>query len=264
MTGKQMRETLAAGGTVVGTFFQYVHHPSVVEMLPERGLDFVIVNTEHNVLDLADFLGLRWALESRGIACLVRVYNRRPEDVARACDMFPDGVVVPYVEKAEEVRRLVAAAKYRPLKGASLDRLLGGGEWPSAASREYVGARCERTFFCAMVESVRAVENIEAICSVPGLDAVLVGPNDLSVSMGLPEKRDHPDFVKTLRRVMDAAERHGVAAGAHFSQFSHVERLIGQGARFLPYSSDARLIQHGTAAFVEAIRERVARRGRPS
>jgi len=171
---------------------------------------------------------------------------------------------VPYVEKAEEVRRLVAAATYRPLKGASLDRLLGGGEWPSAASREYVGARCERTFFCAMVESVRAVENIEAICSVPGLDAVLVGPNDLSVSMGLPEKRDHPDFVKTLRRVMDAAERHGVAAGAHFSQFSHVERLIGQGARFLPYSSDARLIQHGTAAFVEAIRERVARRGRPS
>ena len=254
MSGARMKQKLANGERVFGTFFQYVTNPAVVEVLPDEGLDFVIVNEEHNALDMADFLPLRFALETKGIACLVRVPGRDPDRVAKACDAFPDGVVIPYVEDPVELRALVGAAKRRPLKGEALERLLTTGEYPSEASRRWIEEKCANTFFAAMVESVRALENLEAICATPGVDAVFVGPNDLTVSMGIPEERDHPDFIAAIQRIIDTAEAHGVAAGSHFSKLEHAQRLIEQGARFIPFSSDLRLIQAGVPTFLQALR----------
>ena len=249
-----LKDKLARGERVFGTFFQYVTNSGVVEVLPAEGLDFVIVNSEHNALDIGDFHGIQFALQSRGIACLARIHNREMEEVAKACDSYPDGVVVPYVEDVEELKRLVGAAKYRPLKGPALEKVIQRGEWPSEQTREYVRNKCARTVFCAMIESVRSMENLEQICAVPGLDAVFIGPNDLTVSMGIPEERDHPRFVEAVQRVIDVGQKHGVAGGAHFSQIAHAQRLIRQGARFIPFSSDLRMIQFGSAEFLKTLR----------
>ena len=251
MNEKTLKKKLAAGEAVHGTFFQWIHNPAIVEMMPEQCLDFVVVSVEHNALGLADFLGMQFALQTKGIACLARVHSRDPEDVARACDAFPDGVVVPYIEDVEELRGLIAAAKCRPLKGEAQRHLLERGEWPSTKTQAYVAKKCANTFFAAMIESVRAVENIDAICSLPGLDAVFIGPNDLTVSMGIPEERDHPEFVGMVARVIEAAERHGIPAGAHFNKASHLERLIAQGGRFLPFASDGHWIQAGLSEFAK-------------
>lgn len=245
MSDNPLKTKLNNGGKVFGTFIQYTTNPSFVEILPENGLDFVIVTVEHNALDLADFLPLQWALKSRGIACLARVHNRDPEDVARICDTFSDGVVIPYAEDVCELKYLIAAAKYRPLKGVALKRLLQKGEWPSDKTREYIEAKCANTFFAAMIESRQALDNLEDICALPGVDAVFVGPNDLTVSLGIPEERDHPDFVAAVQRVIDVAEKHDIVAGAHFSRLSHAQRLLDQGARFIPFSSDLRMLQAG-------------------
>ena len=94
MTGKEIKQHLKNGGSVFGMFFHYITNPAIVEVLPDQGLDFVIVNVEHNALDLA------------------RVHSREPDDVTRVCDSFRDGVVVPYAEDPVQVRRLLAAAKY--------------------------------------------------------------------------------------------------------------------------------------------------------
>jgi 2-keto-3-deoxy-L-rhamnonate aldolase RhmA len=250
MCGKRIKEKLAAGQTVFGTFFQYTTNPAIVEMLPGTGLDFVVVNAEHNALSFADFMPLSYALRDKGIACLLRVHSRDTEDVAKACDAFADGVVLPYVEDVAQAKRLVAAAKYRPLKGVALERVLAGGPWPSEKTREYIEKKCENTLCCPMIESVKSVENLDAICSIPGIDAVFVGPNDLTVSMGIPEERDNPEFVAIMQRIIDTAARHGIAAGGHFSQLSHAQRIIAQGARFIPFSSDARVIQKGIPEFL--------------
>jgi 2-keto-3-deoxy-L-rhamnonate aldolase RhmA len=154
----------------------------------------------------------------------------------------------------EQLRRLAAAAKHRPLKGEALERLLADGEWPSDKTRAAVEAKCANTLFVPMIESVRAVENLDAICSIPGVDAVFVGPNDLTNTMGIPEQRDNPAFVETIQRIIDVAAKHGVAAGAHFSKLEHARRLIRQGGRFIPFSSDARLIQAGVPTFLAALR----------
>lgn len=253
MHGRQIKETLKGGGRVLGTFFHHISNPTAAELLPTRGLDFVVVTTEHNALGLSDFLPLQIALRGRGIACLARTHSANPDDIARICDSFPDGVVVPYVEDPLRLQYLMAAAKYRPLKGAALERLIETGEWPSEKTKAYIEEKCADTLFCPMIESVDAMENLDAICSVPNIDAVFVGPNDLSVSMGIPEERDNPEFIAAMQAIIDTAERHGIAAGGHFSKREHGRRLIEQGARFIPFSSDIHVMTAGFQAFTSAL-----------
>ena len=249
MSGQRLKEKLRGGGRVFGLFFQYTTNPAVVDVLPASGLDFVVVTCEHNALDLAEFFPIQYALRTKGIACLARIHSRDPEDVAKACDVY-DGVVIPYVEDIELAKRLAAAACYRPLKGEALERVIKTGEWPSEASRQYCLDRCKHTFLAPMIESVRSVQNLDAICQIPGIDAVFVGPNDMTVSMGIPEERDNPQFIQIIQTIIDTAGKHNIAAGVHFSKWEHTRRLIEQGGRFIPFGSDLSHIQQGVARFL--------------
>src|SRR4051812_18349309 len=189
--GVALKEKMLRGDAVYGTFIQHSVNPAIVDVIPEGMLDFVIVTAEHNALDLAEFLPVRYALAAKGIACLARTHSREVDDVSKVCDSF-DGVVVPYVEDVEHCRRLAAAAVYRPLKGQALDRVLAEGKWPSDKTRNYVtNERCANTVFIPMIESVLGIENLEKICAIPGVNAVFVGPNDLTTSMGIPNEYDH-------------------------------------------------------------------------
>ena len=243
MSGKILKDKLIKGQTVYGTFFQHHVNPAMVDFLPPGALDFVIVSAEHTALDLAEFLPIRYALASKGIACLARTHSRDPDDVSKVCDTF-DGVVVPYVEDVEHAKRLAAAAVFRPLKGQALERVLAKGQWPSAKTERYVtDVRCADTVFIPMIESVAGVENLDAICSIPGVHAVFVGPNDLTVNMGIPNEYDHPDLIAMLKRIIDTADRHHVAAGCWFGKSDQALRTIRQGARLVVYSNDGVLLR---------------------
>ena len=241
--GKILKDKLLQGQTVFGTFLQHTTNPAIVDVLPDNALDFVIVTAEHNALDLAEFLPIRYALAAKGIACLARTHSREPDDVSKVCDSF-DGVVVPYVEDVEHAKRLAAAAVYRPLKGVALDRVLAEGKWPSEKTRRYIAEeRCVNTVFVPMIESVLAVENLDAICSIPGVHAVFVGPNDLTTSMGIPNEYDHPDLIATLQKIIDVANSKHVAAGCWFGKREQAQRTIRQGGRFVVYSNDGALLR---------------------
>jgi 2-keto-3-deoxy-L-rhamnonate aldolase RhmA len=255
MDGKTLKDKLIKGETVYGTFFQHATNPAMVDFLPEGALDFVIVTPEHTALDLAEFLPIRYALASKGIACLARTHSREPDDVSKVCDVF-DGVVVPYVEDVEHAKRLAAAAVYRPLKGRALDRVLAEGRWPSEQTRRYVTeVRCPNTVFIPMIESVLAVENLDEICSIPGVHALFVGPNDLTVNMGIPNEYDHPDLIAMLKRIIDAGDRHHVAAGCWFGKPEQALRTIRQGARFVVFANDGLMLQEAMAASFARLRK---------
>jgi 2-keto-3-deoxy-L-rhamnonate aldolase RhmA len=250
MSGKVLRDKLIKGDRVFGTFFQHAVCPALVDFLPPGALDFVIVTAEHNALDVADFLPMKYALNARGIACLARTHSRDPDDVSKVCDSF-DGVVVPYVEEVAHAKALAAAAVYRPLKGKALQRVLDRNEWPSDATKDYVTkVRCPDTVFIPMIESVAGVENLDAICSIPGVHAVFVGPNDLTVNMGIPNEYDHKDLIAMLKRIIDTADRHHVAAGCWFGTTAQALRTIRQGARLVVYSNDSAMLKDAmTLAF---------------
>jgi 2-keto-3-deoxy-L-rhamnonate aldolase RhmA len=246
MIAKVLKDKLIRGETVFGTFIQHAVTPALVDFLPENTLDFVIVSAEHNALDLAEFWPMKYALASKGIACLARVHSRDPDDVSKACDSY-DGVVVPYVEDVAHAKRLAAAAVYRPLKGQALDKVIAGGVWPSEKTKTYIEAKCRDTLFVPMIESVAAVEKLDEICSIPGVHAVFVGPNDMTVNMGIPDEYDHPDLIAMLKKIIDTAERHHVAAGCWFGKLDQQLRTMRQGSRFVVFSNDSLLMKNTIA-----------------
>jgi 2-keto-3-deoxy-L-rhamnonate aldolase RhmA len=255
MLGKSLREKLVRGEVVYGTFFQHAINPAMVDFLPEGALDFVIVTPEHNALDLAEYLPIRYALASKGIACLARTHSRDPDDVSKVCDSF-DGVVVPYVEDVEHARRLAAAAVFRPLKGRALNQLLSRNEWPSEKTRRYVTEeRCANAVFIPMIESVAAIENLDAICAIPGIHALFVGPNDLTTTMGIPNEYDHPDLIAMIGRVIAAGNRHHIAAGCWFGQQDQALRTIRQGARLVVFSNDGLMLKDAMGAAFNRLRK---------
>ena len=255
MNAKTLKEKLLHGESVFGTLVQHMVAPAMVDFLPDNALDFVIVTAEHNGLDLAEFLPIKYALASKGIACLARVHSRDPDDVSKAADSF-DGVVVPYVEDVEHAKRLAAAAVYRPLKGQALAQVLAGGAWPSDKTKKYVTeVKCRDTLFVPMIESVLAVENLEAICAIPGVSALFVGPNDMTVNMGIPNEYDHPDFIAKVQRVIDTGNRYHIAAGCWFGKVEQMKRTIRQGARFNVLSNDSSLLREAFQSAFSQVRK---------
>lgn len=246
--GKILKDKLIQGKTVYGTLIQHAVTPAIVDFIPDNTLDFVIVTAEHNALDLAEFLPLRYALAAKGIACLARTHSRDPDDVSKTCDSY-DGVVVPYVEDVEHARRLAAAAVYRPLKGLALERVLKEGKWPSSKTEKYVSeVRCADTVFIPMIESIVGVENVDAICDIPGVNALFIGPNDLTTNMGIPNEYDHPDLIAMIQKVIDAADRRHVATGCWFGKPEQAQRTMRQGARLVVYSNDSSMLRDAMEA----------------
>lgn len=252
---KALKDKLLKGHTVYGTLFQNAICPGLVDFLPDGALDFVIVSAEHNALDLADFLPMRYALASRGIVCLARTHSREPDDVAKVCDSF-DGVVVPYVEDVEHCKRLAAAAVFRPLKGVALERVIKNGQWPSDKTRRYVTEeKCADTLFIPMIESVRAVENLDALCAVPGVSALFIGPNDLTTNMGIPNEYDSSEFISVIQRIIDTGNRHHIPAGSWFGKTEQALRTIRQGARLVVYSNESSMMRDAMAAAFTQLRK---------
>ena len=255
MDGKTLKDKLIKGETVYGTLFQHSVVPSIVDVIPDNSLDFVIVTCEHSALDLAEFLPMKYALASKGIACLVRTHGRDEADVARVCDTF-DGVVIPYAEDLENIKRLAAAAVYRPLKGKVLDQVVKTGKFKNLNTEAYIEKKNSGTVFIPMIESVPAVEKLDEICSIPGVHAVFVGPGDLTANMGIPGEYDHPDLIKSLKRIIDTAEKHHVAAGCWFGTTKQAMRTIRQGARLVVYSNDGLLFGNAISSAFTELRKR--------
>ena len=249
-----LKEKMMKGHTVFGTLIQHAVVPAIVDFIPDGSIDFVIVTAEHNALDIGDFMPLRYALAAKGIATLARTHSRDADDVAKVCDSF-DGVVIPYAEDVELIKRLAAAAVYRPLKGEALERAIKEGKWPSDKTRDYIEQKCADTLFVPMIESVKAVNNLDAICSIPGVSALFIGPNDMTTNMGIPNEYDNPEFIAVVQKVIDAADKRHIPAGSWFGKTEQQLRAIKQGARFICHSNDSSLLKDVMTQVFGALRK---------
>jgi 2-keto-3-deoxy-L-rhamnonate aldolase RhmA len=175
-----------------------------------------------------------------------------------ALDGGAHGVLIPYCETAEEVRAVVTAARLRPLKGAALESAMAGGPLPSDAARDYLAKRNANVVVFIGIESVTALENLEAILdageAAGGIDGFMIGPNDLSISLGLPEQYEHPRYVEAVERIIRVAAARGVAAGPQCMTADSAAFWKEKGARFLLLSSDWRALAEGFRPLLARVR----------
>jgi 4-hydroxy-2-oxoheptanedioate aldolase len=153
------------------------------------------------------------------------------------------GIIAPYVETVEQVRALRGAVKLRPIKGQRLQRIIDGEE-PEPELAAYMESHASKRALIVNIESVPAMDALDDILAEPGLDAVLIGPHDLSCSLGIPEQWDHPRFLAACENIFRRARTAKIGAGIHFwGSASQQARFLNFGANLLIHSADISLFQ---------------------
>lgn len=234
-------EKLNSGKNVYGTCVTSTG-PMWPGAIKNAGLDFVFIDTEHIPLDRHELALLCQLYKANSIVPVVRIPSPDPYRACQAIDGGANGIVIPYIESKAQVIDLVAAVKYRPLKGELLAAYMDGSKKMPDNLKAYVQQFNSANLCIANIESVPAMERLEEILSVPGLDAVFIGPHDLSVSLGLPEQYDHPEFEKAVRTIIHTTRKMGLHIGIHFSLEPERQiKWMKEGANIVVHSFDIAL-----------------------
>ncbi|MCE9533278.1 MAG: aldolase, partial [Planctomycetes bacterium] len=238
MTGREIIQALHDGRHVFSSAMVNTS-PLWPNLVKQSGIDFVFVDTEHTPIDRQTLSWICHAYQGLGIPPVVRLPCNDPFEACKVLDAGAGGVIGPYLETADQVRALVGAVKWRPLKGRRLQEALRDPNTLEPELRTYLEQRNGDKILIANIESVPAIENLHEICSVPGLDAVLIGPHDLSCSLGIPEQYDHPRFEEAVLKIFRIAREHRVGAGCHF--WLSLDREVAwakAGGNLVMHSSD--------------------------
>ncbi|HSI11158.1 MAG TPA: aldolase/citrate lyase family protein [Chthoniobacter sp.] len=228
--------------------------PMWPKALEGSGLDFVFIDTEHIALDRAQVSWMCQAYSRMGLPPIVRIPSPDPYEATKMLDGGAGGIIAPYVETAEQAQALRGAVKLRPIKGQRLtDRLNGKTFEPEI--EEYVRARNTQALILN-IESGPAIEALDEILAVPDIDAVLIGPHDLSCSLGIPEQYTHPKFREAVRTIFGKARAAGIGAGIHFWGDMELEAdFVRDGANLLIHSADISLFQKHLQLELTALKE---------
>jgi 2-keto-3-deoxy-L-rhamnonate aldolase RhmA len=235
---KQLLAKLKNGNTVYGTCISSVA-PLWGKAARNAGLDFVFLDTEHIPLERMEIAALCQLYSAQGIAPIVRIPSPDPYRACQIIDAGAEGILAPYIEETEQVTEMVGALKYRPLKGRRLQEALKNPSSLEPELKNYLANYNLGNICLINIESVPAFEKLDELLSVPGVDAVFIGPHDLSVSLGVPEMYDHPKFEKVVQFIIHKCREKNVAVGIHFSESPDRQiKWMKEGANIIIHSSD--------------------------
>jgi len=233
----EIRQSLLANKTSVGSWMQ-IPHPSIAEIMGQAGYDWVAVDMEHGAISVHQLPDLFRALELGETLPLVRLATGNPKDCKQALDAGAGGVIVPMIQSASQLIQVRDACCWPPAgnRGVGFSRANLFGKHFAAYCQE-----AQAPLLVAMIEHIHAVENLEEILSVEGLDAILIGPYDLSASMGKTAQFDQPMYIEVIERIRSLCLQANIACGVHvvMPDVATLQQRIREGYRFLAYSIDA-------------------------
>ena len=262
LSGAEFKKQLRAGVPKMGLFLN-AHSPTVAEQLAHSGYDWLLVDTQHGPMGYESLSAMLAGISSGGAKSLVRVgaYTDRP-GIQQALDMGADGVLVPYINNAEEARQAVSCARYPtagtrsvyfPQRSMNKAGLLG-----------YAGAANENVIVALQVETADCIKNIDEIAAVPGVDILFLGQNDLCMSMGLYEKYKFPDMYTSPElgaatdKLKAAAQRNNVILGLFLFGTSRVGEFLNKDFPFISIGNNLHHILTQASAYVGDM-ERISR-----
>jgi 2-dehydro-3-deoxyglucarate aldolase/4-hydroxy-2-oxoheptanedioate aldolase len=244
-----LRRRLAAGHTLYGTFLG-LGSAMAAEACALAGFDWLLVDLEHGGGDESTLLAQQLAADAHGVPMLVRVESTDRIRAGRVLDLGAEGVMFPRLESAADAEQAVRHLRY-PRQGdrgvATYNRACGFGTHPEA-----LATANDRIVGIIQVENRQAVERVDDIAAVPGVDVLFIGPRDLSYDLGVPGDTGAPVFREAVQRVLAAAERAGIAAGILAPDAEAARHYADDGFRFIGVSSDATLLANAGRQVVEA------------
>jgi len=247
MRANHVKRRLAAGEPSVGTWLA-LPSPESAEYVSRLDFDWLVVDTEHNAVDINTLSRMFTAMVGSNTAPMVRIPWNSAENFKRVLDAGAWGVVVPMVNSRAEAEGAAEAMRYPPAGRRSVGGGRHGISFETGAEQYFQHANDE-LLLVVQIEHVHAVEHLDDILSVPGVDACFIGPNDLAASMGIglgvPLESEHPGIMEAIDAVLAACRKHGVAPGIHCSDGPAVAKRIGQGFQFCAMASELRYMLSG-------------------
>ena len=234
---QSIRATLKKGEASIGSWMQ-LPSASVAELMGQSGYDWVAVDMEHGSITASQLPDLFRALELGNTLPLARLIEGNQKECKQALDAGAGGVIVPMVDNAAQLARVRAECSWPPSgsRGVGFSRANLFGKNFDTYSLE-----AQKPLLIAMIEHVRAVGNLEEILSVQGLDAILVGPYDLSASMGITAQFDRPEFIEIMGKIKYLCKSMNVASGIHVvpPSVAQLQDTVKEGYQFIAYSVDS-------------------------
>ena len=267
LTGAEFKKQLRAGSPKLGLFLNS-HSPTVPEQLAHSGYDWLLVDSQHGPMGYEKLSAMISGISNGGAKSLVRVggYSDRP-GIQQSLDIGADGVLVPYINTADEARQAVSCARYPttgtrsvyfPQRSMNKEGLLG-----------YAGAANNNVIVALQVETADCIKNIDEIAAVPGVDILFLGQNDLCMSMGLYEKYEFPHMYTSpelgaaTEKLVNAARKNNVILGLFLFGTSRVGEFLDKGFSFISIGNDLHHILTQSGAYVKDVEEIAKSKGKP-
>ena len=236
-----LKKKLQAKELTIGSWITLAH-PAIAEIMAKAGFDWLAVDLEHSVITIREAEELIRVINLCGVVPLVRLSANDPVQIKRVMDAGAYGVIVPMVNSAQNAQKAVEAVRYPPVgkRGVGLARAQGYG----TAFEKYREWLNSEAVVIAQIEHIDAVNNLESILAVPGIDGYFIGPYDLSASMNLPGQFDHPDIVAAIERIRKVGSALGKPGGIHVVEPDNLqlEDRIKENFEFIAYSVDTRML----------------------
>jgi 2-dehydro-3-deoxyglucarate aldolase len=240
-TPMNFRSRLLNDELLLGTMLT-LPSPEIAELMAMSGFDWLFMDMEHGLLDIVSCQRMIQATAGRS-ACIVRVAENSEKEIKKALDIGAHGIIVPKVNSAEEARAVVKYAKYAPQgqRGVGYSRAHGYG----LNFSDYVTNANELTTVVVQIEDIKGVEQIDEIVKVPGIDAVFIGPYDLSASMGLMGQVNAPEVLAAMTKVAEAAKSAGISLGYFGLNPETVQDFVAKGYKLITCGTDTFFLTSG-------------------
>jgi 4-hydroxy-2-oxoheptanedioate aldolase len=249
---RRFRQGLRAG-PAYGPFAK-TRDPALIEAMGYAGFDFVILDMEHGPHAAGTLEPLIRAAEIAGILPIVRVSQNAWSDIGAALDLGAGGIQVPQIATPEQAARAVRHARFAPQGERGVCRFVRNAAYGAMEKSDYFH-HANEALVVVQLEGEEALENLDDILSVAGIDIVFIGPYDLSQSLGIPGEVEHPRVCATIDRIAKAGEERGIPTGCFAETPEKAARWTRSGIRYLGYSVDIWLFQSACAAAIDACRD---------
>ncbi len=250
-----LKQRLQAGDTVLGCFLSF-GSPLTSELMGLAGYDWALIDLEHGAGGEPEALLQLQALSATPSAAIVRVESNARQRAHRVLDLGAHGIMFPRIDTAEDARAAAAAMRYPPLgvRGVAFsNRVCEYG----SNFRPYLDASSDALLTIVQIETRAAVDNVDSIAAVPGVDVLFIGPSDLSHSYGVLGQFDHPDFTAAIQRTVQAAQTHNKSLGILLPKPADLDHYLALGFRFIASGSDAVLLNNAARSLVQSLRDKL-------
>lgn len=255
----RIKQALRDGKSVIGTMVAELRQPSVVQLLANAGFDFFMIDNEHGPFTIETIADLCRTAVHLGVTPIVRVPELTYAHIAQSLDSGAQGIMAPRISTPEQVREVVQMMKYPPIgmRGSALSR--GYTQFKGGSVSEVMAAVNQETMLFVQVEMAGAVENIDKIVAVPGMDVALIGPNDLSIALDVPGEQNHPTVQAAIHKTIEACRRQGVYPAIHMNDLNLAVYWAKQGMRLVSSSSETGFLVKAGAEVTKIVGEAMGR-----